>query len=211
MVSKIRPYSVIRAEAPLPPEFTQRHALYALYVLQDWECLPTNRPDPYAPGFFYNRIQATLNGLQNVSRTTVLRHLHTAACLVCDAPIDLTRSTLDHLMPLHDGGPQSPSNALMLCRHCNSSKGARDLLAWWLFKGYKVNDLPRNILCLYARIYWQHLSETRLAALAPAATHEFLVTRLTILPSEAHRIALIGSTYAGCAFARWLKEPPAHA
>ena len=204
MEKKPRHFSIIRSEAPLPDDLTRRHALFALYAVQDWECLPKNRPDPYAPGFFYNRIQGVLNGLQNVSRDTALHHIHSGTCLVCDAPIDLLRSTLDHLMPRSDGGPQSPSNVLMLCRRCNSSKGQKDLLEWWLFKSYKVGDLPRNILCLYARIYWQNLGEERLSHAVPTPTRVFLAERYTLLPSDAHRIALLGATYAGCAFARWL-------
>ena len=201
-----RRHSVIRADHPIPADLTRRHALCALYALQDWECLPTTRPDPYAPGFFYNRIAGMMNGLANISRDTALRHMASATCLVCDAPIDLRNSTLDHLMPLNDGGPQSPSNVLMLCRRCNSSKGAKDLLEWWQWKGYKVPDLPRNILCLYARIYWQHLGAERLAHPAPEATRTFVAARLQVLPSDPHRIALMGAVYAGCALDHWLQQ-----
>jgi len=203
-MSQKRRHSVIASEEPLTMDMTQRHALFALYAIQEWECIPP-RDDPYAPGIFYNKIPGILHGLENVSRQTVFRHLKTAVCLICDTPVDLERSRLDHIMPRQDGGPDDPSNSLILCRSHNSSKGAKDLLEWWLFKGFKVADLPRNILCLYARIYWQHLSPERLSNLCHEAARTFLIERMASLPSDPHRIALIGSTYAGCAFTHWLK------
>jgi hypothetical protein len=201
-------YSVIAPEEPLPRDLTQRQALFALYALQEWECLPP-RPDPYGPGFFYSRIHAVLTGLTNVSRQTMFRHLTTGKCLVCDAPIDLTRTTLDHLLARDKGGPDDPSNALMLCRPHNSSKGTKDLLEWWGLKGFQ--PLPRTVLCLYARIHWQHLGPERLMAPCPAPTQHFLVARMQGLPGVPYQIALIGATYAGCAFAAWLTDGRAHA
>jgi len=197
--------SVIRPDAPMPADLTRRQALFALYAIQEWECLP-ERPDPYAPGFFYNRIQAILNGVQNISRRTAFGHLALGACIVCHTPIDLRHTTLDHLMPLAEGGPDTPSNTCMLCRRCNSSKGPKDLLEWWLWKGFKVQDLPRTVLCLYARIYWQHLDAPRLAQPIPAATRLFLTERLANLPTDHHRIAFWGAVYAGCALHHWLSQ-----
>jgi 5-methylcytosine-specific restriction endonuclease McrA len=43
------------------------------------------------------------------------------ACVLCDAKEDLT---LDHIFPHVEGGSDDPVNLRVLCRSCNSSKGA---------------------------------------------------------------------------------------
>lgn len=45
-----------------------------------------------------------------------------SACVACCAPDDLT---LDHIYPYVFGGPDTADNLRVLCRPCNSSKGAR--------------------------------------------------------------------------------------
>jgi len=44
------------------------------------------------------------------------------ACLSCGATEDLA---IDHVIPRSQGGPNDPSNFQVLCRSCNSAKGAR--------------------------------------------------------------------------------------
>ena len=49
--------------------------------------------------------------------------------------------TLDHILPKSRGGPDSPDNAVWVCRNCNSSKGDRRLYEWYgLDRRY---ELPR--------------------------------------------------------------------
>lgn len=43
-------------------------------------------------------------------------------CTDCGATADLT---VDHALPLARGGTSTPTNARVLCRSCNSRKGAR--------------------------------------------------------------------------------------
>lgn len=44
------------------------------------------------------------------------------ACSECESPDELT---LDHIWPYSRGGTDEPSNLRVLCRSCNSTKGAR--------------------------------------------------------------------------------------
>jgi 5-methylcytosine-specific restriction endonuclease McrA len=44
-----------------------------------------------------------------------------AACVHCGADEDLT---IDHIIPVAAGGTDDPANLQVLCRRCNSAKGA---------------------------------------------------------------------------------------
>jgi len=199
--------SVLWTEPPIPEDLTQRHGLFALYGLQQWECLAQPRYGEYKPGYFYNAVHGILRGLQTPSRLTALRHQQTRTCIACQTLVDLTRSRLDHIIPRAHGGPEHLGNAIVLCQRCNSSKGTKDLLAWWNSKQYPAATLPREVLCLYCRIYWQHYNAEWLGQPITAALRDFLLARAAGLPSQDHRIALYGAAYAGCALVRWLQEP----
>jgi 5-methylcytosine-specific restriction endonuclease McrA len=203
-------YSVIRQDHPIPNDLSKGQGLIALYALQQWECLKQPHLSPYKPGYFYNAIQGILRGLETPSRGTAVRHLTTSSCLVCDAPVNPLRSTFDHIIPTAAGGPDDLGNALILCRAHNSSKGTRDLLDWWLWKRYGAMALPREVLCLYARIHWQHYGPEVLDEPAPPFLMDFLCARAAALPGDAYRIALLGAAFAASGFVRWLKEPPRH-
>jgi len=199
--------SVLWTEPPIPDDLTQRHGLFCLYALQQWECLTPPRDGQYKSGYFYNALYGILRGLQTPSRTTALRHQQTRTCVACQDLVDLTHSRLDHIIPRAQGGPEHLGNAIVLCRRCNSSKGTKDLLAWWSAKQYPATTLPREVLCLYARIHWQHYDAAWLGQPIAAALRDFLLARAAGLPSQEHRIALYGSAFAGCALVRWLKGP----
>jgi hypothetical protein len=53
-------------------------------------------------------------------------------CCYCAAQENLTA---DHLVPTSRGGPDAGDNLVRACRPCNSSKGARDALAWYERRG----------------------------------------------------------------------------
>ena len=49
------------------------------------------------------------------------------ACCYCGSRECLA---VDHLIPRKRGGPHAGENMVWACRHCNSSKGAKDVLVW---------------------------------------------------------------------------------
>lgn len=211
MPPPMRPFSVIRPEAPMPDTLTKAHGLVALYALQQWEAFaPRYLSDPLRPSYFYTHVEEFLNGLTNGTRKTAMAHLASQTCIACDAPVDLRRTVGDHIIPLAAGGPESVQNSLLLCRPCNSSKGTKDLLEWWLFKDYPVPAFDRTVLCLYCRIQWQQYGETILSEPIPDGMRLFLAGRAHLLPSDGHRIALYGMAYAACALVRWLGRGAHH-
>ncbi len=54
------------------------------------------------------------------------------ACAYCGAN---QRLSADHIVPRDRGGADVGDNLIWACRSCNSSKGTRDLLAWFELRG----------------------------------------------------------------------------
>ena len=203
----LRTPSAIRPTTPMPAMLSERHGLFALYALQHWESFAAQYTrSPLSPSYFYAHVWDILKGLDNTTRTTILKHLSAPQCLVCETPVDLAHTQLDHIIPLIEGGPEDLPNAIVLCRRCNSSKGRKDLLVWWQDKAYGVATLPRRVLCLYARIHWQHRPASLLDTVLPTARRAFLRDRAQGLQSDQHREALYGATYAGCGFWHWMHQ-----
>jgi hypothetical protein len=59
-------------------------------------------------------------------------------CIYCTSKTNLT---LDHILPRSRGGPDTPDNAVLVCKSCNSSKGDKRLYEWYTLD--KRNQLPR--------------------------------------------------------------------
>jgi 5-methylcytosine-specific restriction endonuclease McrA len=67
-------------------------------------------------------------------------------CTYCDRPSKLT---LDHLVPLKDGGTHAWDNLLAACKSCNSSKNASELTDW-LYARHGIEGLGRALLATKA-------------------------------------------------------------
>ena len=183
----------------LPDDFTQRHALVALYALQQWECLGTPPNGPYAPRYFWNHVASFVSGLAHISRKTTLKHLHEQRCAGCGVSVDLTHTIGDHIVPLSAGGIEALHNLVLLCRRCNSSKGRKDFLQWWMDSERDPLVLDRRVLCLYARILWQSSPRVWYEGTCDPWRRMFLCARLCRLPSSQHVAALLGASIAACA------------
>ena len=48
-------------------------------------------------------------------------------CAGCGHPTVKYAMELDHIVPRSKGGSDAPDNRQLLCRHCNSVKGDRDM------------------------------------------------------------------------------------
>ena len=60
-------------------------------------------------------------------------------CIYCGNKENLT---LEHILPRSRGGPDITDNAIMVCKHCNSSKGSKRLYEW---KGLENKDQHHRI------------------------------------------------------------------
>lgn len=56
-------------------------------------------------------------------------------CLYCGCEIiDPKQLTVDHIFPRSKGGSNDADNIFLVCKSCNSSKGAKDIIAWYAEK-----------------------------------------------------------------------------
>lgn len=55
-------------------------------------------------------------------------------CLYCGQPLD-GDCTVDHFIPLSQGGEHAPGNIVLACRACNSSKGDQHPVEWEQWNG----------------------------------------------------------------------------
>lgn len=68
---------------------------------------------------YTSRIKQARNGISQNKRARILS---SGKCVVCGATENLT---VDHIIPLAKGGNNSESNLQVMCKSCNSRKGAR--------------------------------------------------------------------------------------
>ena len=82
-----------------------------------------------------------------------LKMVNAQACHYCGATKKLV---MDHLIPKLRGGPDAPDNLVWACRSCNSSKGAKDMLAWMRWKD---RFPPLLVLRRYLKIVARYCDE----------------------------------------------------
>ena len=77
--------------------------------------------------FIMNRFKKLQNGEMNWStsiREYIKEKEHQNECIYCGSEDKLT---LEHILPRSRGGPDEPTNAVWVCKKCNSGKGDKRL------------------------------------------------------------------------------------
>lgn len=179
---------------------SNRDCLVGLAVLQAWLRLPPIDGAPYGPGWFYGRNCAPLTTLTNANRKVTLRLARLVTCFACSADLP-AGSTGDHVIPTARGGSDGAENYVPICKRCNSSKGVKDLLAWWNLQGFPLSAMPFDVLVVYLRVQWRHL-DTRgeLDQPAPTHYHDAITDWRALLPSPGHDHAFLNATARGAAW-----------
>lgn len=94
---------------------------------------------------------------QNIIRQMTSPH---DACWYCGRPVaECGALTADHIFPRMKGGENVSDNLILVCRSCNSSKGTKDLLAWYHERG---EFPPMRVLVHYLKLVNQYAIENGL-------------------------------------------------
>lgn len=99
-----------------------------------------------------NRFKKLVSGEINWStsiREYVKEREQQNVCIYCGKKGDLT---LEHILPLSRGGPDTADNAVFICRTCNCSKGAKRLYEWFGLKNR--NKIPRIAKGKYLKLVY---------------------------------------------------------
>ncbi len=122
--------------------------------------------------------------LHSDSRKTVIR-MQQLPCYNCGASRP-SNTEGDHLIPTALGGPDSIENFSPLCAKCNSSKGKKDLIDWWVNHQNKSGaTLPLDVVVVYVRFMFQILEKQgKLNESAPGYYEKALVQVRDTMPAE---------------------------
>ena len=75
-------------------------------------------------------------------------------CWYCGCPItECGALTADHVFPRAKGGEMIADNLIMVCKHCNSSKGKKGLLEWYYERG---EFPPMRVLGHFLKLVYQY-------------------------------------------------------
>lgn len=112
--------------------------------------------------------------------TTLLRD----PCVYCGEPAD----TIDHIIPVADGGPNHWTNYAPACRPCNRAKGGLSVVRFYGGVPYRPIGRKRRLaLAAWTRETWQRrlLEEVRLWGVTPTAGFPklLLLARQTSVPT----------------------------
>lgn len=70
---------------------------------------------------------------------------------------------MDHVVPRNLGGPEGAHNTVKACKHCNASKGDKDLVDWWInHLGKTEVTLPRIPIGIYLKLSygWHNINHS---------------------------------------------------
>jgi hypothetical protein len=205
---------VVNEQGYLDRLTTFGHGLAACYRLQEWEKAMEGKATPgaYGANFLVNTqaCSGNLRGLQNEDICNALGILASQRCVAyqCEALVNLAHTEGDHIIPVEYGGSEALRNRLPLCQRHNSSKLTKDLLQWWLVKAWPVAALSRAILCHYCRSHWQQWHAQVHREPMRDWMRAFLDQRAALLPSPAHRTALVQAALQICEEAQQPATPP---
>jgi hypothetical protein len=115
-------------------------------------------------GFVTNKFKQLKQGdiLWNEIREYIKERQTHNECIFCQETANLT---LEHMLPQKFNGPNTERNLVWICRGCNSSKGAKRLYEYYVFKGgldAAKYGVPRIAEGKYLKFAYEVLQENHL-------------------------------------------------
>lgn len=86
----------------------------------------------------FKKLQSGEMTWSSTVREWLREHEKPNECIYCGNKTELTT---EHILPRVCGGPDSPDNAIRICKTCNSKKGGKRLYEW--FTRARKDEIPR--------------------------------------------------------------------
>lgn len=82
-------------------------------------------------------------------------------CWYCGKPVsECGNLSVEHILPRSKGGDNNFDNIAYACKSCNSSKGNKDLIEWFV---EDCNELPSvPMICMYLKLIYKYALENNL-------------------------------------------------
>ena len=81
---------------------------------------------------FFNKFKTRKQRISDLYNQNKIKLKVGDYCFYCGAEISKENLTADHVFPRIKGGTNDMDNIIFVCKSCNSSKGKKDLLEWFL-------------------------------------------------------------------------------
>lgn len=137
---------------------------------------------------FYNKFKSGKQHITDLYRFNKLKMQYAGFCFYCYRDFPPEDLTADHVFPRVKGGTNDMDNIIFVCKSCNSSKGKKDLLEWFLLNR---GELPSPfVLGHYFRQIYQYAVEHDLMA------KDFEEVCQMSLPFNPHCLMILSNTQA---------------
>lgn len=81
---------------------------------------------------FFNKFKTGKQRISDLYNQNKIKLKAGDYCFYCGAEISKENLTADHVFPRIKGGTNDMDNIIFVCKSCNSSKGKKDLLEWFM-------------------------------------------------------------------------------
>lgn len=96
----------------------------------------------------YKGLSTGKMSIQSIFDDEKAKLLHGNRCSYCGSTSTIS---MDHIFAQKFGGTDVAENLIPACRHCNSSKGTKDLFEWY----YSMNNFPPLLIIRrYLKLVW---------------------------------------------------------
>ena len=137
-----------------------KNFLLDLWASKLYDSIRTNTGEVYAKSWYYKQYNVGVKKIldPNEHPNNALRKLWSKKiCSYCDKIlIHISPSQGDHIVAeFYDRGILW---TVPCCKQCNSSKGKKDLIDWWVnHKGYDFSNLNKDVSGIFCRVKYRHM------------------------------------------------------
>lgn len=154
-------------------------SLSYLWTLKQYTIIQKRTGNKYTMGFLDRLQNNTRKWITTEPARSIIRLRKLNRCSYCDAELFDKNGDGDHIVgKALDGALWQVPCCHTVMGNCNSSKGGKDLLEWWMRKNRHIDDLKTDVLSIYLRAKWRVLRQQGLLYSEAAPAHHYFCRQL---------------------------------